>query len=102
MLLLNVRKNVTSLTPYYSFGGYISSHDCDTTPCWQKHCQGCLLDGRFAINIMKEEFSKRLGLPIPKPTPCTLRMIKPSPNWQTSLKTFKSKFMRFLIFPHLW
>lgn len=33
---LRARKNVTSLGPYYSFGGYLSSHDYDTTSCWQK------------------------------------------------------------------
>jgi len=70
----HARKSVTSLGPYYSFGGYLSSHDCDTTSCWQKHCGGCLLDGGFAINIMMGEFRKQLGLPSPKPTPYTLRM----------------------------
>lgn len=40
----------------------------------KNHCQGCLLDGRFAINIMKEEFRKQLRLPSPKPTPYTQKM----------------------------
>jgi hypothetical protein len=33
-----------------------------------------MLDGGLSINIIFEDLRKKLGLPIPKPTPYTLRM----------------------------
>jgi hypothetical protein len=34
-----------------------------------------LLDGGSSVNIIIEDLKKKLGLPIPKPTPYTLKMV---------------------------